>query len=448
MQDQDKFDEIVNKAKGPKCFIKKALSGEISLSSLKDKGMDELHFADGGITQIHNVPRGLKKLVISNNKLDSIPSKELRDLVDLEASNNMIEKLDLKDMVNLDTLDVENNLIVSITHIPKSLKSLNINNNRLKELDLGGCESCVAVSTLDNHSLQKIVNAPVTNPDFELKKDAHTQLSVSHKKSSIKTNNDVDQGVKEAVDEYYALKNKYTLEKKAQIKEIMENEKHNRIKKVRNAVFKCVNCKKLGGTKFWKDSDNNLRAVCGNTSSPCNLNISILSSLTLTQKEIDDDLVAIEDAKQEIIKLKMDTLFNYVDGDSSIKIFNKLIGIVNDDAKNAILHESLSSYDSIVNNSEKMRIISKKMQDVYSEMSLIRKLKSEYSHTNNKELLGEIAASHKNIKKSLDAIRAIKYPVAEIVEDGESMVLKQLPYSPAELLNPNWELLKVNKFLR
>ena len=88
------------------------------------------------------------------------------------------------------------------------------------------------------------------------------------------------------------------------------------------------------------------------------------------------------------------------------------------------------------------------MQDVYSEMSIIRKLKSEYCKTNNKELLGDIAVSHKNIKKSLDGIRAIKYPVAEVVLDGDSMVLKQLPYSPVELLNPNWELLKVNKFLR
>lgn len=447
MQDQDKFDEIVNKAKGPKCFIKKSLNGEISLSSLKDKGIDELHFVDGGITQVHNVPRGLKRLVISNNKLDSIPSKELRDLVDLEASNNLIEKLDLKDMVNLDTLDLNNNLIVSIAHIPKSLKSLNINNNRLKELDLGGCESCVAVSTLDNHSLQKIVNAPVTNPDFELKKDAHTQLSVSHKKSLVQKN-EGSKDVKESINEYYALKNKYALEQKAQIKEIMATEKHNRVKKVRNAIFKCVNCKKLGGTKFWKDTDNNLRAVCGNAGSPCNLNISILSSLTLTKKEIDDDLNVVEDAKQEIIKLKMDTLFNYVDGESSINNFNKLIGIVNDDMKNAIINDSLSSYDSIVNNPEKERIISKKMQDVYGEMSLIRKLKSEYCQTNNKELLGEIAACHKNIKKSLDGIRAIKYPVAEVVVEGDAMILKQLPYSPVELLNPNLELLKVNKFLR
>jgi hypothetical protein len=209
-----------------------------------------------------------------------------------------------------------------------------------------------------------------------------------------------------------------------------------------------VNCKKLGGTKFWKDTDNNLRAVCGNAGSPCNLNISILSSLTLTKKEIDDDLNSVEDAKQEIIKLKMDTLFNYVDGESSIKNFNKLIGIVNDDMKNAIIHDSLSSYDSIVNNPEKERIISKKMQDVYGEMSLIRKLKSEYCKTNNRELLADIGACHKNIKKSLDGIRAIKYPVAEVVVEGDLMVLKQLPYSPVELLNPNLELLKVNKFLR
>jgi hypothetical protein len=203
-----------------------------------------------------------------------------------------------------------------------------------------------------------------------------------------------------------------------------------------------VNCKQVGGTKFWKDADNNLRAVCGNATMPCNLNISILSSLTISPQEMRAEAEQTDKSKQEIIQLKMDTLFGYIDGETSVKRFNENIKIINDNATVV--------QNSTVDNPEKNKILKKKMQDIYGELAMIRKLRHEFSMTNNKELLLNIVSHHKNVRTNLDNIRSLKYPITEMVDEEENQqhrhVLKQFPYSFDECLNPNLELLKVNKF--
>jgi hypothetical protein len=69
---------------------------------------------------------------------------------------------------------------------------------------------------------------------------------------------------------------------------------------------------------------------------------------------------------------------------------------------------------------------------------------------NDRELLSDIISHYKNIQTNLDNIRLLKYPIVEIIENGETgeKVVKKFPYSFDEYLNPNSELLKVNKFKR
>jgi hypothetical protein len=158
----------------------------------------------------------------------------------------------------------------------------------------------------------------------------------------------------------------------------------------------------------------------------------------MSADETRDEVEGVENAKREIIQLKMDTLFGYVDGEKSVEQFNKNMEIIN--------AEMLAS-DEKEDVADQKKMITKKMRDVYGELEMIRKLKHEYQMNNNRELLSEMVSHRKNIKNNLDTIRSLKYPIIEVVQDGITHVLKQLPYS-LDLFNPNLDLLKVNKFLR
>ena len=107
MEYQEVFNNLINDERAinrNQCIIDVPLDNEIDLSQLNNKNVEEIYFADGNISQIYNVPRGIKKIVINNNKLKQIPHLELNDLVHLEANNNNLSTVDLNNMSNLVTL--------------------------------------------------------------------------------------------------------------------------------------------------------------------------------------------------------------------------------------------------------------------------------------------------------------------------------------------------------
>ena len=453
MDSQEKFENMISSGKtirGKKCFIDIPLSGDINLSPLKHQDIDELHFMEGDISWFYNVPRGIKKIVINDNKLENIPALELGNLVSLEANNNRLSKVDLKEMNQIVSLYLNNNKIHDILNFPGSLQILNIERNNLSELDMRGGESCTSVSCVDNPNLNKIYNAPVSKHYFVLNKDSHTQVDIhgGAPKREIK-DNVLYSDVKEAVNEYYALKNRYTEEQKTVINKIMNKKSMSRkdkIQEVRNAVYNCINCKRKGGTKFWKDSNYNLKAICGNVQNPCNLNIEILASLTISEEEINSEKREIEDAKLKIIQLKLNTLFGYITEQQSIREFDNNLKIIKSERKNNILNNDKYSYYNIQNNPDKKRLILKKMEIVYSELADIRKIMEEYNIMKNEKLLNDVVLKHQVIKSNINIIRALKYPINEIVDENSENVLKQYPFSFDDYLNPNMELLKVIKY--
>ena len=453
MDSQEKFENMISSGKtirGKKCFIDTPLSGDINLSPLKHHDIDELHFMEGDISWFYNVPRGIKKIVINDNKLENIPSLELGNLVSLEANNNRLSKIDLKEMTKIASLYLNNNKIHDILNFPSSLQILNIDRNNLSELDMHGGEACTSVSCLDNPQLNKIYNAPVSKHYFELNKDSHTQVMLHGGAPKREAKENVMYSdVKEAVNEYYALKNRYTEEKKTVIDKIMNKKSMSRkdkIQEVRNAVYNCINCKRKGGTKFNKDQYDNLTAICGNVQNPCNLNIEILASLTVTKREIDYEKERIEEAKQKIIQLKLNILFGYITEEESVKKFNENLKLIKNEKENNYVNNEKYSYYSIQNNPDKIRLINKKMEIVYSELADIRKIMENYNITNNEKLLNDVVLKHQIIKSNINIIRALKYPITEIVDEGLNNVLKQYPFSFDEYLNPNMELLNVTKY--
>jgi len=468
MEFQDKFNELITGGKtikGNRCYIDVQLDGEVDFSPLKNKSIEEIYFVDGNISRIHNIPKGIKKIVINENKLEELPTMELRDLVHLEANNNKLSNVNLSEMVNLASLFLNNNKIRKIHNFPASLKTLHINGNMLDELNLNEAGSCTDINCQQNPMLQKIISGKqFSNPEFNLNKDPHTVIVFAGGSRPSKPNIDV----KTAVNDYYELKKKYEESKKNVFNQIKSKDisKQKKIKEIRNAKFKCINCGKDGGTQFWKD-ENYLKAMCGNKENPCKLDLVILSSLTLSDSDIHDNEIKMKITKENIIKLKMNTLFGYINQDTSVELFEKYVNAIkNNDEFKELANEVNYSYVDMQNDSKKISFITRKMKIIYAELAEIRRLMDEYNKTENKHLLRDVASKQVDINNALKIMRSIKYPIHEIVEqtiynrvDDEGNfvdeskaskslmnVLKQYPYSFDDFLNPNLEKLKVLKF--
>ena len=459
---------LIKGIKGNKCYIDTPLEGEINIASLANKNLEEIHFSEGEISRVINVPKGIKRIAINKNALEELPVQ--RDLVYLEANHNNLTRVNLNGMDNLATLIVKNNQIQKIENLPESLQTLHIDNNNLDELDLTHAPNCMNVSCINNPRLHQIIGGKqISSPDFILNKDAHTQIRIGggSKKRNSPKEPVIYFDVKEAVGEYYALKNKYEEYKRDVVKNIMNKNgsRKEKIQMARNAGFKCINCGKEGGTLFSKD-ENHLKAICGNTKNPCNLNIMILSSLSLSDHDIRINQKEVDVAKQQIIQTKMNTLFGYTDDETAVKLFEKYLNIIKTNNLNDVSTTLNNSYYEMQNNSEKVGILNKKMENVHKELAEIRRIMAEYALSKNKKLLEDVAQKQKKIQDAFVVIRSIKYPIHEIVketvynivdDDGnfideskaakiEMDVLKQYPYSFDDFLNPNLEMLEVKKF--
>ena len=160
----------------------------------------------------------------------------------------------------------------------------------------------------------------------------------------------------QAFNNYYSLKKKYQVENNKLIDKLLINK--TLTKEEKNNIFKskkkCINCQKLGGTIFEEDK-NKLIARCGNLENPCNLNIILERSINYDIiNEIDNTLIFIGKLKEEIIKIKLNFLYNFTDENSTKELFDKikndLIEITNHYKKLIINYNKI--YNNEIKNNE------------------------------------------------------------------------------------------------
>lgn len=140
--------------------------------------------------------------------------------------------------------------------------------------------------------------APTGGPPQEI-----SNLSPSPSKNS--------EAVQAAVVRYYKLKGDYDAKYKNAKNKITKSDLSlsEMRKKIKSMKMKCINCKQNGGTIF-TNKDGILTAKCGNTESPCALDIQIKrGKWMLLTKAADLSEQDIEVSKENIIDLKLDLLF-------------------------------------------------------------------------------------------------------------------------------------------
>jgi hypothetical protein len=162
----------------------------------------------------------------------------------------------------------------------------------------------------------------------------------------------------------------------------------------------------------------------------------------------------------------MNALFGYLTDKTSVEAFERNIQRIVSNKLDYGKNTVTSSYYDMQNDSKKTTLVAKKMADIHEKLAEIRRDMHEYEISKNTKIVETVAQKQKQIQDALFVVRSIKYPIHEMVhetvhnlvdDEGNFMdeskapkmdvnVLKQYPYNFDDFLNPNLEMLEVQKF--
>lgn len=414
--------------------IQTPLSGDLDLSILKDKfkKLQSLTFGKGKITNVRNIPEGVYKLVCNNNllnNLDDLPAS----LLYLDITNNFFKEFDFKKTPHIEELHCSHNKIEKLLNIPNTITKLYCAYNKLENLDLTHANN-LKILICSNNPLLYVEKIPEDIHEFDCKNTSqflettiHYDIENDEESDNKKVNKEQKGGEKkinyiDAVNTYFKLKSKYEsqlLQKK--------RKKYNKIftktgsKKTASRyaseeLGNCINCKRAVGTNFHTNKEGHF-ASCGDARNPCKLNIHLFRG-NFFQTEYFMDLYKdqLEKNKEDIIKHKLNTLFNFISEDVSINLFKKKMKEYNSDSEGYSL--LFDKYSNLYDNQRK-ESIKNKQQQIYKILEEIKQINNEYQSNNiNKELLKTSVNIYiRDLIPEIENLRRLKYDTIEMDED-------------------------------
>jgi hypothetical protein len=208
------------------------------------------------------------------------------------------------------------------------------------------------------NTLSEKLSQPLENDLTQLSESKHTQIISSE----------------EAIKTYYAEKARYESHKqqinfgrqnaekiatKKRLKPAEKDEVQKLRMKIKNRKLECVGCGGNVGTQFY-EKNRHLIARCGSRTNPCNLDVNIKMGTYLNVYEIIRKLFkTIETYKAEIIKIRMDHFFDFVNEETTIQKFQE----TRQSLKNT--EESLTKMFEIILSLDELKIESfKRLADV------------------------------------------------------------------------------------
>ena len=420
-------------------YLLPSVSGPVDLGIIEKQGRTPtvLRFKRGEITHLLNFPQSVRALYIDRNELEELPQEGVRNLKILSCNNNHISRVDTENFSNLEELYLNHNDIVELYDLPSTLKVLEIDDNyELQFLDLGSAPNLKRIMCVHVSNLRKISNfCQMKNKGLALDTDMHVEIEYVDECTKVtKTTANRERTAAAnmvSIDEYYELKNKYHMMRKRSIADIVKMPGTLKYKRrmARAIPKKCVKCGGIGGTHFWRESDV-LRAVC-EASPKCDLNMAVnagfYSNIHYLMDITQDDM---QEKRANIIRLKMDTLFNYVTETESAKRFKKDLETYQGDE--AMFNTYKDYAENMTSDPVRMRLIKKKSHEIYGVLRDVRRMMEEYDKTGDKQVLHDAVEKQVNeLRAEIDALRTLKYPVMEMVADLDGVQhLRQSEYNP------------------
>jgi len=229
----------------------------------------------------------------------------------------------------------------------------------------------------------------------------------------------------ETLDKYYKYKSEYEdqiSKKKKQIidkRELSLKEKQEEYKKF---IPNCINCKRKVSSIFTNEYDEEkqtrfLKAICGDTQSPCSLNITLMMGNVEPYTEyinlLEDE---IKNLKYKIILDKNNLLFGLITSEKALENF--------EDYKSEIttttdtLYSYLDGYLKIVDNKEKKEELDSLLEDIYDYIQkikdLIKSYKKDKDDNIDRYIKSAVEIYVENIIPLLKKRRELEYSICEI----------------------------------
>jgi len=401
--------------------FKEPLHGDVDFSVLTDCGFHNITsivFESGDVTNIRNLPKQITRLHIANNLLTHLEDLP-ESLVDLNAAGNGLQQLDLSSLKHLKSVKVSNNELVSLVLSP-SIETLLCQNNQLQVLDLDNMDALKTLNCNGN-PLLTITNFQDTIENFFMENNPALEIrrKMDDSANSEKKGERIHVDVKEALQRYFQMKNEYEMRAKEDRRRLYEriNRKHAKHAKhakhvVGEFVPKCVYCGRNVGSIF-TFSQRTYKAICGDRQNPCNFHIEIFAGNYVDLNYLLNFYRSmVEEQREDIMKIKMDSLLNYKNEQKSVKKFKKNMEEYNEISET--FERFKRDYDDIFFNKEIEEKIKQKTNRIFERQEKMRKMLDNLKHGD----IHDIMLFYKEeLLPEYTQLQQLKYPWAEILKD-------------------------------
>lgn len=259
-----------------------------------------------------------------------------------------------------------------------------------------------------------------------------------------------DEELNRVVEQYYRKKSAYDQSVNAMKSSIMSKtklrfkQKHDEMRKARAP---CVKCGRAVGTIFkatghfeteqepYKCQYRVLEAKCGDTQSPCKLNVNIeLGCYQLIPDIIQSDTGKVQRLRNETIKAKNDLLYDVITSEDAIAKFNEIKQ--NMDVLNSVLDFYKTRYSNILNNKESDEDMKQLILVLFEAVNKNQELCREYDKNKTIDNLKTVVENYRAIvEPNLLKVRNIKYSFCHVNfdEEEDTYSLVQYKVTPKQL---------------
>lgn len=263
--------------------------------------------------------------------------------------------------------------------------------------------------------------------------------------------------INDAIHGYYSLKEKYNtaLEKRRQRlindpvinwKSLSAQQKARRLALIKPA---CIVCKQEGGSIF-TETDGKLKAICGNISQPCGFHIEVARGKYISLETLmNESLEEVRATKDEIIRMKLDLLFQFISEDELLDQFDAVQHKLQEQMK--MYSEFRTYYLSVTDNDDRRKDTETHTRVISEKIAQVKEYMTEFRDTEwkNRSIIDDILVLYQqDIEPAFMKLRETKYiysqvettenadgALVQMYNDGE-FNLSQKRYSYNELYMP------------